>query len=192
MILNRFDEALLENIIYVEKARSTNSYAKQFFMNNEYNYKIIVTDNQIDGRGTRDRTWLSIPFKNATFSISIKANNNLLMLDNLSILIAKTISNYLNDRFKIATYIKGLNDIYCNEKKLCGILIETLISESKLKHLLIGIGLNINQETFDGKLNDIATSLKNEIGKEIEIEKLINDICCIIIKMKEIRVFIDE
>ena len=161
-------------------------------MNNEYNYKIIVTDNQIDGRGTRDRTWLSIPFKNATFSISIKANNNLLMLDNLSILIAKTISNYLNDRFKIVTYIKGLNDIYCNEKKLCGILIETLISESKLKHLLIGIGVNINQETFDGKLNDIATSLKNEIGKEIEIEKLINDICGIIIKMKEIRVFIDE
>ncbi len=192
MILNRFDEALLENIVYVEKTRSTNSYAKQFFMNNEYNYKIIVTDNQIDGRGTRDRTWLSIPFKNATFSISIKANNNLLMLDNLSILIAKTISNYLNDRFKIVTYIKGLNDIYCNEKKLCGILIETLISESKLKHLLIGIGVNINQETFDGKLNDIATSLKNEIGKEIEIEKLINDICGIIIKMKEIRVFIDE
>lgn len=192
MILNRFDEALLENIVYVEKTRSTNSYAKQFFMNNEYNYKIIVTDNQIDGRGTRDRTWLSIPFKNATFSISIKANNNLLMLDNLSILIAKKISNYLNDKFKIVTYIKGLNDIYCNEKKLCGILIETLISESKLKHLLIGIGVNINQETFDGKLNDIATSLKNEIGKEIEIEKLINDICGIIIKMKEIRVFIDE
>ena len=186
------DKDLLPNIVYLSEIDSTNEYAKKIYKNSDYQYKVIITDNQYDGKGTKGRVWLSTPYKNGTFSITIKTSKRVELLDNLSVIVADKISKYLKDRFQIDTYIKGQNDIYCGEKKLVGILIETLVNDNKIKHLLIGVGINVNQDIFEDSLNNSATSIKLEVGEEVDIENIINDICMLIIKIKEIRVFIDE
>jgi BirA family biotin operon repressor/biotin-[acetyl-CoA-carboxylase] ligase len=61
------------------------------------------------------------------------------------------------------------------EKKICGILIETTFSHLEIKNTIIGIGLNVNQEKFPKKLFN-ASSLKNILKKEIDLEPLMNAI----------------
>ena len=73
--------------------------------------------------------------------------------------------------FGLNAYIKWPNDIIVNEKKICGILIENIISNNIIKKSVIGFGININQTKFK-KYNIPATSLKILNQKSYKIKKL--------------------
>ena len=60
-----------------------------------------------------------------------------------------------------------------NNKKICGILTETNIIGNKINYLIISIGFNVNETDFPKELEDIATSLKKETGKEFNKEEII-------------------
>ena len=80
----------------------------------------------------------------------------------------------MSSKFDLSFEIKLPNDILCNGKKICGILCESSIINDKVNYLIIGIGLNVNQTNFNEEIKDIATSLKNELGYDIDKEELIN------------------
>ena len=101
---------------------------------------------------------------------------NIRKIEGLTTKIAEIIVNILKS-YDIIVRIKEPNDIILNDKKLGGILTETKVIEEQVKCLVIGIGLNINQEEFAHEIIDIATSIKKEMGKEIEAKEFIVEFC---------------
>lgn len=138
-----------QKIINLDAVDSTNSYFSKALK--EYKYpegSIISTTYQNSGKGQGDNTWESEKEKNLLFSLVLYPDflaieNNFL----LSKVISLGILNYLKTKTK-KVKIKWPNDIYINDKKIAGILIENAIKGSSINQCIVGIGLNLNQTQF--------------------------------------------
>ncbi len=157
-------------IIKLKKIDSTNNFAKllfEYFKPEELDRTVIYAQEQTNGRGTGNNKWISEPGKNLTFSIIYIPKN--LPLDQIFFL-SKTVSCGIVDFLKmldIDAKIKWPNDIYVNDKKICGILIENSILGHRVHYSITGIGLNVNQTSFPNGLN--ATSIKLTLNQEIDL-----------------------
>jgi BirA family biotin operon repressor/biotin-[acetyl-CoA-carboxylase] ligase len=167
------------NIIKLENIDSTNTYAKSNADKIKDN-TVIIANRQTDGYGTNNRKWYS-DSDSIICSFLIKKSKISITYD-YSYKIGIIVSNLLNKICNIKTYIKEPNDIYLNGKKLGGILIETKYSSSELKYVIIGIGINVNQDKMPVDIRDISTSLYIETNKKYNkediIKELINKIEC--------------
>ncbi len=120
---------------------------------------VIITDNQTAGRGQRGNTWEANTGQNLTFSLILKPNF-LKASDQfqLNVAISMGVFDFLNDFIDKDLSVKWSNDIYFEDKKMGGILIENTLQGYNIGYSIIGIGLNINQVEFQ---NIRATSLRN-------------------------------
>lgn len=131
---------------------------------------IISADIQTDGIGTHGRIWYTTQKGNIAFSIGLELNKSINNLNNLTIEIAEIILEVFENLYQIKLQIKHPNDIMINNQKVGGILTETKLQGEIVKYLVIGIGINTNNE-------EISTSIKKEFGIEIENSKVIEEIC---------------
>jgi BirA family biotin operon repressor/biotin-[acetyl-CoA-carboxylase] ligase len=117
-----------------------------------------MADIQTNGRGQRNKTWQSDAYENLTFSLSADINlwkiNSLIDLNRL---IALSLQNFFTE-IGLPAKVKWPNDIMVNDKKVCGVLIENFFQSGKPKSV-IGIGINVNQKTFEAPR---STSIFNE------------------------------
>ena len=127
--------------------------------------------------GTHNRKWYTDEKDNIAFSFYIETNCNIEKLDGITVEIAKTILEVFKNLYNIALEIKEPNDIVCNGRKIAGILTQSKSIENTLKYLVIGIGINTNQQKFNEEISNIATSIKNEFNIEIDNEKVISEFC---------------
>lgn len=155
------------NIKFVEVIPSTNLYLKENY-NTLDNLFSIVSRHQTAGRGRLGRSWNDND--DLLMSILIKEDLKLEKIENLSLVICASIYKVLKKYIRNIK-IKWPNDILVNEKKICGILLESVICE-KLEALIIGFGINVNSKTFSLDINNKATSLLLETNKEYDIKKL--------------------
>lgn len=159
-------------LLHLPSVDSTNNYAKNYIAKSSpIDGTVILADNQFAGRGQSGNSWLSESGKNLTFSVIYQTSFLLAteqfylnMAISLGIKYAVLSMQYADDCLLPAKLlptckIKWPNDIFVNDKKIAGILIENTISGMHLKHSIIGIGLNVNQEQFQDGMN--ATSLQN-------------------------------
>lgn len=153
---------------------STNKFLKE--QNNLQDYDCVIAKTQTAGVGRRGNVWVSNEGM-AIFSFALKEAENisleeymrLPLIAGISVLSGLKKIEYLDYKFK------WTNDIYLDDKKLCGILVE------KTKDFfIIGIGININNSDF-GYAQDRAISLKNKTGNFYRIEDII---FCIINEFK--------
>lgn len=135
---------------------------------------VVVADYQTAGRGCGSNTWESERGKNLTFSMlihpeSLPANEQFHITEVVSVALCETLESYINNKVKI----KWPNDIYVDDRKICGILIENRLQGSTIKDSIIGIGLNVNQRVF---LSDAPNpvSLYQLIGQETDRDALLN------------------
>ena len=135
---------------------------------------VVVADYQTAGRGQGANTWESERGKNLTFSIGfspagISASQQFVLSMAISVALIRTLRE-LGD-----VSIKWPNDIYVDNRKICGILIENTLSGSHIKDCIIGIGLNVNQTIF---LSDAPnpTSMALESGHEWEREDVLQSV----------------
>lgn len=154
-----------KNIKYFEKISSTQLVAKEMAEKNIENGTIVITDNQENGIGTHDRKWYSDAGKNIMFTLIIYPKCDVRNLNTITVDIAKCIVNTIEKIYHLKLEIKHPNDIMCNGKKLGGILTQIVTNGEDIRYLLIGIGINVNQEKFEGEIRKTATSLKIELGK---------------------------
>ena len=165
------------NAIHYNLIDSTQSEIWRLYENKEIsNGTLIMADVQTNGKGTHGRKWYTDKSNNIAFSFMIEMNCNIKKLEGLTTKVAEIIINILKE-YDIIAKIKKPNDIILNNKKLGGILTETKVIKEKVKCLVIGIGLNINQEQFTDEIVDVATSIKKETGKEIEAKEFISKFC---------------
>ena len=131
---------------------------------------VISADIQTEGIGTHGRTWYTTQKGNIAFSIGLELNKSIKDLENITIEIAEIILEVFEKMYQINLQIKHPNDIMINNQKVGGILTETKLQGEIVKYLVIGIGINTNNE-------EISTSIKREFGIEIDNSKIINGIC---------------
>jgi BirA family biotin operon repressor/biotin-[acetyl-CoA-carboxylase] ligase len=110
----------------------------------------VIAKEQTAGRGQRGNKWSSNPGENLTFSLVweptfLEAKRQFLLSEAVALALTDTLAKY-----GIEAKIKWTNDIYVGRKKICGILIEhDLGVEGKLARTIVGIGLNVNQKSFE-------------------------------------------
>jgi len=139
-------------IIELEKIDSTNNYAKEYLKNNILEEELIIFTNfQESGRGNGTNSWHSEKSKNLLFSIIAKPLITPEEYFKINMSVTLSIYKYLKIK-NIDVKIKWSNDIYFENKKLCGILIENIIIGNLLTYTIIGIGLNVNETKFPKKL----------------------------------------
>ncbi|TRX71056.1 biotin--[acetyl-CoA-carboxylase] ligase [Carboxylicivirga sp. M1479] len=111
-------------------------------------YSLVITPNQTAGHGQAGNSWESEKDKNLTFSILLRPG---FLAPHLQFCISKVVSLAIIDTLKtlgIESSIKWPNDIYIEDSKVAGILIENSIFGHRLEYSIVGIGLNVNQEQF--------------------------------------------
>lgn len=168
---------------------STNNEAKRR-IDSLADLSVISAVEQTAGRGQRGNIWLSDPGKNLTFSIAVKyggklfadasPENEFVINGIISLSVVELLAVH-----GIDARIKLPNDIYVNDKKICGILIEHSVLGSSLVHSIIGVGLNVNQLDFDESLANPTSMLLEVAGDEIHLPSLLEELLDIFLKYAE-------
>lgn len=168
-------EILGKNLIYLPKCHSTNDIASELLKKENLDEgSIIITDHQESGRGQRGNQWLATAQQNLTFS-TIFEPQFLNIADNfyLNIFISLAIRDFLSTILGNSVKIKWPNDIYYQNSKICGILIENFLKGHHISQSIVGIGLNINQNEFS-IVN--ATSLYQITNQRYNLEGCLNNL----------------
>jgi BirA family biotin operon repressor/biotin-[acetyl-CoA-carboxylase] ligase len=137
---------------------------------------VIVVENQTAGRGMDGNAWESAPSQNLTFSFVLypeflAPDAQFYLNKAISLGISDTVSEIIKDEEKVR--IKWPNDIYTGDHKVSGTLIQNGVKGNLYEYSVIGIGLNVNQETFHGDaLNPV--SLKMITGKDSNLDELLD------------------
>ncbi|MGJ7030839.1 biotin--[acetyl-CoA-carboxylase] ligase [Niabella hirudinis] len=148
---------------------STNNYALSRIREGlAYHGMSIFAHEQLAGKGQRGKKWVTAPGQNIHLSLVIAPKSlELAHLFALSALIAVETRLFLAGLAPGAWFIKWPNDIYFQDRKAVGMLIENILGGQKWKWAVAGIGININQGCFPEELKQ-AVSLKQVTGKNYD------------------------
>lgn len=158
-------------VLQFESLPSTNQYLKDNYHKLD-DFTIVYTDKQTNGKGRMQRKWFAGDGA-LTFSILLKPNVQELLIPLISLVAGSSV--YLTINQYINCSIKWPNDIMVNDKKICGILVEA-ISTTAIEAIIVGIGINTNQEIFDGEIKNKATSLKKELHTTFDKMKIMKEV----------------
>ena len=165
------------NIIFLEEIGSTNEEAMRLAFEGQPHGTLVITDNQTGGKGRRGRNWHTTKGSAIAMSLILKPELEAEYASMLTLVQAMAVAKAIEENCGLTAQIKWPNDILVNEKKVCGILTEMNMEGTKISSIIIGTGINVNQDVFPEDISDIATSLKIESGKKQSRENLIKTIC---------------
>ena len=165
-------------IIYEDFVRSTNDMAGELIKKGYSHGTVVIANAQSHGKGRLGRVWFSPPGLNIYMTIVVTPSLQNLAdkIPLINLVASLSVVKAIRSLTDLEVWPKWPNDIYYSDKKLCGILSESLITGSTLYGLSTGIGVNVNQEVFPDELKDISTSLFLETGKKIDRGALIIEI----------------
>ena len=175
-----------KKIEYFKEIESTHILAREIAKSEdkENKTKMLITEKQTGGIGTKGKSWYTGEGKNIATNIILYPKCKIEKLKNLTIEIAEKIKTAIYELYGYKLEIKKPNDLMVNGKKICGILTEIHTRGDKIEYLLISFGFNVNEDNFNEETNNIATSLKKETGKEYVREEILIKI---IEKLEEIE-----
>ncbi len=157
-----------KNLIFVPECHSTMDLALQLCQQSAGpEGTLVITDHQTAGRGQRGNTWVASQGENFTLTFVLRPGF-LAIKDQfyLNMAVALGLYDYLSAKTDKAVRIKWPNDILVDDKKVCGVLIENQLQGQHFTNSLVGIGLNINQQTF---AISTATSLSLLTGQRYDL-----------------------
>lgn len=160
-----------KEIIKLQSVDSTNNYAAKLLNEGVLSDgAVIMAHEQHGGRGQMGTSWDAAAGQNLTFSVVLKS----LKIDlqhqfDVSMLVAVSLVECL-DKYGLSPDIKWPNDILIDNKKLAGVLIETSLRGTMIKNLVVGIGLNVNQEMKE----DDRISLSMALGHKLELDDVLD------------------
>lgn len=163
--------------MYIKTTNSTNSLMKEMLAKGEWpeGERFLYTGYQTAGRGQTGNSWESEADKNLLCSILLPPRQNLF---ELNVAVSVAVHRMINCQLSIVNSqltIKWPNDIYWQNKKVAGILVENAIIGSEVKYSIAGIGLNVNQTTFVSNAPN-PVSLKQITGKDYDIHELMKQL----------------
>lgn len=156
--------------LFFESIDSTNTYLKKHYEKLD-DLCFVRADHQSEGKGRNGRKWLDNKGENLMFSLLIKDKKLIDKYMQLSVTSAYLILKILEEYGLHDLSIKWPNDVYVKGRKICGILLEA-VTKQEIECLIIGIGLNVNQEEFAGDYLIEPTSICKELGRKIDLIEL--------------------
>jgi BirA family biotin operon repressor/biotin-[acetyl-CoA-carboxylase] ligase len=137
----------------------------------------VVADRQYSGRGQRGRAWYSPAGVGIYLSIILKPSHSLADIHQLSLMAAIATARCIESTTGLKAGVKWPNDVIINNHKVAGILVEAHW-EAEIKHLILGIGLNVNHTRSMFLEQDVlvGTSLAIEAGREYVREEILRDL----------------
>lgn len=163
-------------IQYFEELDSTNIRINELAKDGAEHGIVVVADKQTAGRGRRGRTWESPSGTNLYFSILLRPDIQVEKAPMMTVLMAYSAGKVLREQWDLQAEIKWPNDLVIRGKKICGILTEMTLDGSKIGHVVVGTGINVNVTEFPEELKDKATSLYLESKKIFDRKKLLQEV----------------
>lgn len=151
---------------------SSNDYGKELAKQQSVHGTLIVADTQTAGKGRRGRVWQSPKRSSIYMSLCLEPKLRAEYAAGLTLVMALAVAEAVREVTGCEPKIKWPNDIVLNGKKICGILTEMILKEESYA-VIIGVGINVNTDSFPEEIKNTATSLKLETGKELSREPLI-------------------
>ncbi len=176
----------IDTYIY-EEVNSTNSIASELAREAFKRPILVVANKQTAGRGRMGRHWYSPANSNIYMSLVLKLNAMVLYPELITLYSAVCVWQVIGETVKESLghlWIKWPNDLYWEDKKLGGILTESLYSAGKPEFFVIGIGLNVNsdKEEIQRQTDLVWTSLRAETARDYKRDSLIAGITGTILK----------
>ncbi len=163
------------NALVLNSVDSTNTYIKS---NNQYD--LVVAKEQVAGRGRRGKSFTSAFDKGIYMSYMFDREVDVLDISIITVCAVLAVRKSIFELYKVSLDIKWLNDLYFNNKKICGILTQATIDSKKKIASKFTIGIGINIYDLDDTLKDFAISLdevtNDYINRNIIIASIINHI----------------
>lgn len=161
-------------IINLDEIDSTNEYLKRMSDDGYNSDELLVAtaQYQTSGKGRRGRSWVTEPGTALMFSVLLKPKLKLDDCSMLTLVMALAVKRSLSD-MDIEAMIKWPNDLVLNKKKICGILTEAIAETGQM---IIGVGINTNQDCMPDDLSLTATSILMETDDCIDHDSLLNSI----------------
>ena len=157
-------EWVAKEVLYFDTIDSTTTKAQELAEKGYPSGTLVVADKQESGKGRRGRSWVSPSGTGIFMTLMIKPDinpNNASMLTLVAALaVAKAITSVTGEE----AMIKWPNDIVVNSKKVCGILTEMNAQFDYINHIVVGIGINVHNESFPEEISQMASSLMIEAG----------------------------
>ena len=171
---------------YSDEMISTNRTAVELGNSGEPHGTLVAADKQTGGRGRRGRTWESPAGKNLYFSLLLRPDVALEKASMLTLVMAHSVAQAIEKTVNIARTqdisstcqagIKWPNDILLDGKKVCGILTEMKVADGRIDHVVIGVGINVYTQEFNGELMDKASSIEQACNVAVDREALLRNI----------------
>ena len=164
-----------EKIIRLKEIDSTNRFLRELKDEQEDEMVVAVADFQTAGKGQGSHTWESEAGKNLLFSIKVHprwvpVRQQFLLSMAGAIAIKEALETYVD-----GITLKWPNDVYWNDTKISGTLIETSIDSKGIKTCIFGIGINVNQEAFHSDAPN-PVSLRQILGHEVDKDELLQKV----------------
>mgnify|MGYP003861438967 CR=1 FL=1 len=162
-------------VYYSETISSTNDLAKELARGGAGEGSLVVAEEQTGGKGRLGRGWCSPRYKGIFFSLILYPRVNPSEAAQATMLAAVAVAAAVRDETGVAVGIKWPNDLLVDGKKICGILTELSAEMERINHLVVGIGINANQDAgdFPEEFRHSATSLKLQAGRAVSRVRLL-------------------
>lgn len=138
---------------------------------------VFLAEQQTKGRGRRGKTWISSLKEGLFFSVLLYPPLAPWQVMRITLCAGMAVCKGIYDVTGIQPGIKWPNDIVLEGKKLCGILAEMRAEAERILHVVIGVGVNVNQQKFPEELSEIAASLRIYTGREWDRNQIAAAIC---------------
>lgn len=185
--------------VYFEETGSTNEDARRLATEGALHGTLVTADSQNGGKGRRGRSWHTPKGSAIAMSLILKPKLEAEYASMLTLVQAMAVTKAIEKVCGLKAQIKWPNDILVNEKKVCGILTEMNLEGTEVSSIIIGTGINVNQDVFPKEIIEIATSLKIETKETQSREDLIKEICQafekyfeLFMESKDLSAFMDE
>jgi BirA family biotin operon repressor/biotin-[acetyl-CoA-carboxylase] ligase len=162
-------------IDYYEDIGSTNEVARERAAKGAGEGLLVVAEEQTGGKGRLGRQWYSPRSKGIIFTLLLYPPVNPSRASQITMLAAVSLASAIRSETGVGAGIKWPNDLLIGGRKVCGILAELSAEVDRIGHLVVGIGINANQDLgdFPEDVRDKATSLKLETGATVSRVRLL-------------------
>ena len=152
-----------------EQTTSTNDVVEKLARDGVKEGVVVFAESQTKGRGRLGRVWQSPTHKGLWFSVLLRPDLRPQETTQLTVISATALRRAIKTVTGLSADIKWPNDLLISGKKVVGILTEMSAEVDRVRYIIIGIGVDVNQDVaeFPEELRKIATSLKLEAGEEI-------------------------
>ena len=137
-----------KNVEYYNRLESTNTESWELIEEKNQHGTIVITDNQFNGKGQKNNSWMMVAGKGLAFSLIIDKKYPISYSGLISLATGVSVVESLKKR-GVEAKLKWPNDIFVYDKKLGGILCESRILKNKIEKIVIGVGINVNETILE-------------------------------------------